>query len=72
MYRQFWARVGHVLIAIAGFAITIMQPDVPLFQSVAKLSGIDWMGLVLVIVPAFSSPTQAKGAFVAIKNKVVA
>ncbi len=56
--RQFWPRIGFVLTAIAGYFITIWDPNAPILESIKALSGVDIMGLILVMVAAFSSPTQ--------------
>lgn len=72
IFRQFWTRMLHVAVMTAGFLITVMEPEIPLVESIKALSGIDWMGWVIAIAPAFSSPTQVKEVFLSVKKKVVA
>lgn len=56
--RQFLSRLGFAAIATAGYFITVMKPELSLFASIAKLSGVEWMGWAMVVIPAFTSPTQ--------------
>lgn len=58
--KQFWSRLSFMLVASAGFLITVMEPELSLFKSIYQLSGIDWMGWIMVAVPAFMSPTQIR------------